>query len=59
MQQYCRDEPNYALTDCESFNFKSNFANNATNEGRKNVEIAAILRCPSNFWRNFEISLVT
>ena len=49
LQQYCRDEPNYTLKDRESFNFKLNFAGNATNEGRKNVEIAAISRCPSNF----------
>ena len=53
----CRDKPNNALTDSESFKFKSKFTNiDATSNC--NVKMAAPLECLNNFWRIIEMSLI-
>ena len=42
--QYCRDEPNENITDCESFKFKSKFLDNTNDAGTINTKIAVSLK---------------
>ena len=57
--QYQRDEPNNNLTDSESFESKIKITGNTPADGnRKDVEIAALLKYLSNFWRTLEMQLI-
>ena len=53
---YCRDDADDDnITNSES-GFKSRFINNTGNAKTLNLEIAALLKCLSNFWRTLGMS---
>ena len=47
-----------AITESESFKFKSRFLNNTNNAGTINVEVTVPLKYLSNFWGTLETSLI-
>ena len=58
--QYCKDEPNDSLIDFESFKSKTEITGNTPADGNtKDVKIIGPLKCLSNFWRTFEIPLIS
>ena len=57
--QYCKDYPNYTMTDSESFKFKSRLTNNTNNVGIANVETAVPFKPWSNFCRTLAMELIS
>ena len=59
MWQYYRDDPNYNITQCESFKFKIEITEKTPAAGNtKDVGIAVPLKYLSNFWRTLEMPLI-
>ena len=59
MWQYYRDDPNYNITQSESFKFKIEITEKTPAAGNtKDVGIAVPLKYLSNFWRTLESSLI-
>ena len=58
--QYYSDEPNDNLADSESFKSKTKTTGKAPGAGNeKDVEIMVPLKYLSNFWRIFEVNLIS
>ena len=58
LRQYYKDEPDYNITDSNSFEFQSRFLHNTDNTGTVNVETAVPLKYVANCWRTIEMSLI-
>ena len=57
--QYYRDDPNYNITQSESFNDKFKITWKIPAVGNtKDVDVAVSLKHLSNFWRTFELTLI-
>ena len=57
--QYYKDDPNYNMTDSESFKSKIKVTGKTPDDGNTNdVEIIVSLKYLSNFWRSLEKPLI-